>query len=110
MPILDEALTGNIRLIVVQKRNKITVDAIGNESVIIKSTKILVNKIKRQSYTRCALGKFMFEFPTAPLFYTFTLNPESKIWRIIVEQKGEVGKWRIFADQEINKAKREIFG
>jgi hypothetical protein len=43
--------------------------------------------------------KFIFEYPDGPFHNTFTWNPETKSWRLLLEQKNDAGKWAVFADR-----------
>ncbi len=47
--------------------------------------------------------RFAFEGPFGPLHNTFTWNPRSWIWSILLKQKDENGKWRVFADELLQK-------
>ena len=49
--------------------------------------------------------RFVFEYPTGPLHNTFTWNSKNRIWSIQIRQKGENGKWTVFADEILQKAK-----
>ena len=49
--------------------------------------------------------RFVFEYPTGPLHNTFTWNPKNRIWSILIRQKDENGKWTVFADEILRKAK-----
>ncbi len=49
--------------------------------------------------------KFVFEYPDGPFHNTFMWNPESKIWRFLLEQKNAEGKWTVFADQTASRVK-----
>ena len=56
--------------------------------------------------TRSGNGiKFVFEYPDGPFHNTFTWNPETKTWRLLLEQKNENGKWGVFADRTATKVK-----
>lgn len=47
--------------------------------------------------------KFVFEYPDGPFHTTFTWQPQSKTWRILMEQKDKSGKWTKFAEQTLRR-------
>ena len=47
--------------------------------------------------------KFVFEYPDGPFHNTFTWNPESKRWVFLMEQKGQTGKWKVFAEDNLRR-------
>jgi len=49
--------------------------------------------------------RFNFEYPDGPFHNTFTWSPQDQSWHFFLEQKGEEGKWKTFADQKAIRAK-----
>jgi len=48
--------------------------------------------------------RFVFESPSGPLHNTFTWNPRSRIWSILIKQKDENGRWTVFAEETLQRA------
>jgi hypothetical protein len=42
--------------------------------------------------------RFIFEYPDGPFHTTFRWNPDKDTWEWLLEQKGQDGKWNVFAD------------
>ena len=40
---------------------------------------------------------FVFEYPDGPFHTTFTLDPESRTWKVLMEDRDGKGAWREFA-------------
>ena len=47
--------------------------------------------------------KFIFEYPDAPFHNTFTWNPETKRWVLLMEQKDKTGKRGVFAEDTLRR-------
>jgi len=48
--------------------------------------------------------RFVFEYPDGPFNNTFTWNPETKRWKFLMEQKDQLGKWLVFAEDILRKS------
>jgi hypothetical protein len=46
---------------------------------------------------------FVFEYPDGPFHTTFTLNPETKSWNVLMEDRGKGGSWREFAHYALTR-------
>lgn len=49
--------------------------------------------------------KFVFEYPDGPLHTTFAWNSGESTWKLLMEQKDKNGKWSVFGEQLLRKAR-----
>ncbi|HSB10368.1 MAG TPA: hypothetical protein VLM38_12845, partial [Blastocatellia bacterium] len=47
--------------------------------------------------------KFVFEYPDGPFHTTFTWNPDTSTWNLLMQQKDKSGKWNVFGEQVLRK-------
>jgi hypothetical protein len=49
--------------------------------------------------------KFVFEYQSGPLHNTFSRNTAKDTWSVVIEQKDDKGKWTLFANEILERAK-----
>jgi hypothetical protein len=45
----------------------------------------------------------VFEYPGGPLHNTFSWKARAKAWSILIKQKDAEGKWRVFAEETLER-------